>query len=360
MARSEARLSTSIWNDGDFRALNMAGQWAYALLISQPDLSHLGVLPYRPRRWARAARGLTAEMVDLGIAELVAGRFVVVDEETEEVLVRSLMRRDGVYRQPNILRAAEKDLVLVESEEIRRVLAVEVSRISEADDIPAGSKGLLARMSEGLPDPSAEPFAGPPGDLRPEAAEPVEAAVANPSPKGSANPSAGPDPNPSPGTTGERGVVTTVSTDSPIPLFPAPPSPPPGGRAPAAGKPAAEERPELQRLCEMLADRIQRNGSKRPAIGKGWLDAVRLMIDTDKRSIAEIERLIDWSQRDSFWKSNILSMPKLRDKFDTLRLKAEAESTSGNSGPWRNPEDQSDYDDWNFDNQPGGTDEPQR
>jgi hypothetical protein len=42
----------------------------------------------------------------------------------------------------------------------------------------------------------------------------------------------------------------------------------------------AEIRPDVSRLCQILADLIEGNGSKRPSIGKGWTDAARLMLDT--------------------------------------------------------------------------------
>jgi hypothetical protein len=44
--------------------------------------------------------------------------------------------------------------------------------------------------------------------------------------------------------------------------------------------------------------------------------------ETDNRTEADIEKVIRFSQGDSFWKNNILSMPKLREKWDTLWMKA--------------------------------------
>lgn len=86
--------------------------------------------------------------------------------------------------------------------------------------------------------------------------------------------------------------------------------------------PAITSRPDVERLCKHLADRIEANGCKRPAIGKKWRDAARLMIDRDGRTEQQITTAIDWCQENEFWRSNILSMPKLRDKYDQLRLQA--------------------------------------
>jgi hypothetical protein len=90
-----------------------------------------------------------------------------------------------------------------------------------------------------------------------------------------------------------------------------------------------ETRPDVDHLCNLLADHIENNGSKRPAITKGWRDSCRLMLDKDGRTIDEIRGAIVWSQADEFWRSNILSMPKLRDKYDQLRLAAQRPARGG-------------------------------
>lgn len=84
----------------------------------------------------------------------------------------------------------------------------------------------------------------------------------------------------------------------------------------------APERVDVERICQHLADRIEGNGSKRPTITKAWRDAARLMIDRDGRTEDQVHGAIDWCQDSDFWRSNVLSMPKLREKYDTLRLQA--------------------------------------
>lgn len=90
----------------------------------------------------------------------------------------------------------------------------------------------------------------------------------------------------------------------------------------------APSRPEVEHLCALLADLVEANGAKRPTITKRWRDAARLMIDRDGHTVEQIEWLILWSQRDEFWRANILSMPKFREKFDQLRLKATRENAN--------------------------------
>jgi hypothetical protein len=93
----------------------------------------------------------------------------------------------------------------------------------------------------------------------------------------------------------------------------------------ADGKPKRDlnaGRDDAMRLCVHLAERVEANGSGRPEIGKKWLDAARLLIDTDKRTEEQIHRAIDWCQDSEWWRPHILSMPRLREKYNTLRLQA--------------------------------------
>jgi hypothetical protein len=89
------------------------------------------------------------------------------------------------------------------------------------------------------------------------------------------------------------------------------------------------DRPEIDRICRHLADRMVENGCKRPTITQKWRDAARLMLDRDKRTEEQIHAAIDWCQSDSFWRGNILSLPKLRDKYDQLSMAARRPSNGG-------------------------------
>ena len=101
------------------------------------------------------------------------------------------------------------------------------------------------------------------------------------------------------------------------------------------------ERADVRELCNLLADLIEQNGSKRPTIGKTWLDAARLMLDKDGRDAAKAANLIRWSQDSTFWKATILSMPKFREQYDKLRLQAlrehQEKATRHDPDAWMNP-----------------------
>jgi hypothetical protein len=93
-------------------------------------------------------------------------------------------------------------------------------------------------------------------------------------------------------------------------------------RAEVRDVPAKPPRADADRLCEHLASRIEANGCRRPKITQKWRDAARLLIDKDGMTEQQAHAAIDWCQDDEFWRANILSMPKLREKIDQLRMQA--------------------------------------
>lgn len=81
-------------------------------------------------------------------------------------------------------------------------------------------------------------------------------------------------------------------------------------------------RDDVEQLCTRLRDRIIANGSKAPSITRAWKDEARRLLDRDGRELQKALNLVDWCQQDSFWRSNIQSMPTFRKKYDQLRLRA--------------------------------------
>lgn len=172
MPRSEARVFTSIWKDPAFRALSRDAQHLYLFLLTQSDLNMAGVIPLRPRRWARDIPEASAADIEKGIAELCAqpvaegsgeplgGPFLIVDEDTGELFVRSFIRRDQLWRQQNLLRSARKAQREVESETIRAALLAELRRLpgDEATDKAREElEGFLGELGGSLPPPPAAP-----------------------------------------------------------------------------------------------------------------------------------------------------------------------------------------------------------
>lgn len=81
----------------------------------------------------------------------------------------------------------------------------------------------------------------------------------------------------------------------------------------------APTRSDVEGLCRYFLEAISRNGVK-ATITEKWRTEARLLLDADKRDREELRAVIDWCTQDEFWKPNVLSVPKLRVKYDQLRL----------------------------------------
>lgn len=94
MARTIARLQVATLEDPDFQALTINAQWTYWIILQQQRLTLAGSIDLRPSRWATAATNANADQITEGITELVEHRYVIVDDDTEELLVRTFVRHD--------------------------------------------------------------------------------------------------------------------------------------------------------------------------------------------------------------------------------------------------------------------------
>ncbi|MEM7877438.1 hypothetical protein [Morganella morganii] len=75
----------------------------------------------------------------------------------------------------------------------------------------------------------------------------------------------------------------------------------------------------------------------------GWANDVRLMREQDSRTHSDICQMFQFANRDSFWKSNILSPAKLREKWTQLEAKR---NTQGQGKPSGRPHLDFDNTDW--------------
>lgn len=93
----------------------------------------------------------------------------------------------------------------------------------------------------------------------------------------------------------------------------------------------ADIRPDVKKLLDLLDSEMQANGGKPNGHLKRNQDAMRLLLDRDRRAFEQVEAAIRWCQSDEFWRSNILSASKLRKQYDQLRLQASRRQQSEGS-----------------------------
>jgi hypothetical protein len=142
MARKFAQIKIAVWKDDDFRSLSLGEQWLYEALISQPDLSLAGTIMLRPSRWARLANDVTTNQVEAWLRSLEARRYVLIDWDTEELMIRTFIKHDGSGGNQWFIRGVRSAIEALESEVLR----------DHAD------QALRVRLSDGTSDdPPDEP-----------------------------------------------------------------------------------------------------------------------------------------------------------------------------------------------------------
>ena len=92
-------------------------------------------------------------------------------------------------------------------------------------------------------------------------------------------------------------------------------------KKPSSSKVFDDDSPEIT-LANKLKDLILQNNpkAKTPDDLQKWAHDIDKMIRIDGREFLEINRIIEFSQNDNFWMSNILSARKLREQYDQLYL----------------------------------------
>ena len=163
MAREYARVKIKIWADGDFRELSDGAQALYFRLITSPTMNLAGVADWRPKRLAALTAGMTAGMVEENAREMEERGYVVVDEDTEEILVRSFVRHDGLIKTPNIAAAMVKDYAGVASRDLRAVIVHELRRLHDENPEMSGWSVAGSLLSHPSSNPSGNPSPNPSG-----------------------------------------------------------------------------------------------------------------------------------------------------------------------------------------------------
>lgn len=109
----------------------------------------------------------------------------------------------------------------------------------------------------------------------------------------------------------------------------------------SAPEPIAEDS-DAYRLAVLMRDTLKANVPtlKEPNLQK-WAHSFAVALRNDKR-MAEpgfVSQVILWACSDAFWRANIQSPDKLREKFDqlTAKMEAQAEKASTAQGKWKSP-----------------------
>ena len=135
MARVFGQINVAIWDDEDFCNLSAGAQRTWFMLYTQADIAACGTLALTVRRWQRTVRPDERAQFPGWLAELAAGDtpFILIDEDTEELLVRSFVKWDLGYRNPKRLMAIKATANVIRSPRLRQSIALSLAKLGIRD-----------------------------------------------------------------------------------------------------------------------------------------------------------------------------------------------------------------------------------
>lgn len=185
MPRSQANVQFGVFEG--LRGLDAISKLLYFRLLVDDTVNQAGIGALRITLWAEDAE-LTVQEVEKALQQLDEQRFVFVDQHYQQILIRTIIRRDGVAEKPNILWAAVRAAKLVRSPRLRRELAAELRKLAPKPPDKVNDAGKVTYV---YPDPHACADAidpGPPTGGGEPTPRPARNPSENPSEKSSENP----------------------------------------------------------------------------------------------------------------------------------------------------------------------------
>lgn len=129
MAREYAAVRHAMFAVPEWRKLSVRAQHLYLLLLAHPELSYAGVVDWRPNRLRQFAKGWSQPDFFIAAVELADSGWVVIDDETEEAMIRTFLRDDRVLEQSHLAVAMIKAYNAIASEEIRAAIIHELVQL---------------------------------------------------------------------------------------------------------------------------------------------------------------------------------------------------------------------------------------
>lgn len=161
MPRDHARVNLDIWGDDDWLDLTPPAQHLYFALWTDPGLILCGAGPWHPGRIAQRARGWSAASVERAAEECSERLFVLIDTDSEEYLLRSWIKHDGLWRTPNMAVSVANARATLASRILRGVIVHEVAKLrSKNKDSTSWKRDSVRNMlTQTAVDPaSLDPF----------------------------------------------------------------------------------------------------------------------------------------------------------------------------------------------------------
>lgn len=133
MARDHARIHLDIWGDDDWMDLPVDAQMLYFTLYTSEGRTLCGSHEWNPKRLAQRAGDWTVGRIEAAAEVLSRDLFLIIDTNTDECLLRSWIKHDGLWRTPNMAVSVANARGSLASKVLRGVIVHEVQKLRSAD-----------------------------------------------------------------------------------------------------------------------------------------------------------------------------------------------------------------------------------
>jgi hypothetical protein len=163
MARDHARIHLDIWGDDEWLDLPVDAQMLYFTLYTSEARTLCGSHEWNPRKLAQRAVDWNMERIHDAAEILSAELFLIIDVDTEECLMRSWIKHDGLWRTPNMAVSVANARGSLASRTLRGVIVHEVLKLRELEPESTSWQrpAVQSMLSQKPIDPAdLEPFKG--------------------------------------------------------------------------------------------------------------------------------------------------------------------------------------------------------
>lgn len=127
--RQYSLIHRAILDDPSWRCLTRSQQNLYLLLLLKLSTNLCGVVDWRPKKLAVNASDMTVETIEADAVVLEKKLYIVRDEDTDEVLIRSFLRNDAPLKSSKTAIAVRSSYTDTASSKLRGVIVFELQRL---------------------------------------------------------------------------------------------------------------------------------------------------------------------------------------------------------------------------------------
>ena len=127
--RQYALIHRAILDDPSWRCLTRSQQNLYLLLLLKLSTNLCGIVDWRPKKLAVNASDMTVETIEADAVVLEKKLYIVRDEDTDEVLIRSFLRTDAPLKSSKTAIAVRSSYTDTASSKLRGVIVFELQRL---------------------------------------------------------------------------------------------------------------------------------------------------------------------------------------------------------------------------------------